>query len=628
VDEDPAAGTTTLGWDEGLGALARPWRAAIDPAANPEVWVFRASASLFGYNAPDYRLLDPAVAERISPDDWNTARLPEDEDHPERIYLDAVHPGVEPDGWIALVTTGDALLAPDQAGVAAGRHEPYVELYPVLEVAEASRLGYTLSATVTRVTVDTTVRDGIREPENIRRFPLRTTTVLIRSERLELAEVPISQPLAGDVIELVGHHPDLHRRRRLVVTGELAGGTETATAVETVEIAQVTHEGPPGAAHTTITLANPLVNAYDPASVLIFGNVARASHGETVADEVLGDGDAAQEFQTFELRKGPLTYVGQPGAPGGVASTVELRVDDVRWEEVTDLHGLASDRRAYVVRRRPDATALMGFGDGRTAARLVSGRGNVTATYRVGLGPEGNVSAGALRTLLRKPLGLRGATNLAPAFGGTAAEPPAAVKATAPGTVRTFGRIVSLGDAEDAAREFIGIAKARATRAWDGERQVVDLVVAADGGGPTAPLLPDLQADLDARRDRHQSLRLREVRRLPIRVGLAVAIDRAHEVETVRAAAEAALRALLAFDALDIGQSVHLSDIHRAVQAVPGVVAVDVDELRFARPEDRLRRGGEAVAQPRLLVGPDEIASVEELDALRVTASFVKDAGT
>lgn len=619
VDEDADAGTTTLAWTEGLGAPPRPGRAAINPSADPEVWVFRAQAWPFGANAPDDRLVPDDLGLGVAT--WNDKFLPEDTARPEHVYLDTLYPDVVPGGWVALVTAEiDARTHPELRGF-----EGYVELYPVLETADTTRVNYTLAARVTRVTVDVAA-DG--SPTHIGYFPMRGTSILVQSERLPLARVPLGHssagpgadaphPVAGDVVALEGLHPDIHRGRRLVVLGALADGSGTGT--EAVEVESVAHD--PAAGTTTLSLTKPLANAYVPSAAVLHGNVARATHGERVAGEVLGDGDAARPFQAFDVAGAPVTFVSRPGAPGGVASTLEVRVDGVRWDEVPELYGQPGDARVHTARRQPDETLEVQFGDGVTGARPVSGRRNVTATYRVGLGPDGNVPAGSLRTLLEKPLGLKRATNPAPAAGGAAAESPDAVKENAPGTVRTFGRIVSLRDFEDAAREYVGIAKAAASWTWDGEQRVVELVVAADGGAVAEPLLVELRADLDARRDPYQPLAVREFTRRPVTVALTVVVDGAYVAEDVQAGSDAALRGLFAFDALDLGRSVHLSDVYAAIQAVAGVVAVDVDVFRFKWEPDRRGRGGGDLVVPRLLIGPGDLAWVDDVDDLRVTGT-------
>ena len=106
-----------------------------------------------------------------------------------------------------------------------------------------------------------------------------------------------------------------------------------------------------GEKRTTIRFGPSMAGRYQRDSVVIYGNVAAASHGESVAHEILGDGDAAQAFQSFLLKKLPVTYVPEPGAPGGVASTLKVRVDGVLWTEVPELYGQPADARVYMARR-------------------------------------------------------------------------------------------------------------------------------------------------------------------------------------------------------------------------------------------------------------------------------------
>jgi predicted phage baseplate assembly protein len=285
----------------------------------------------------------------------------------------------------------------------------------------------------------------------------------------------------------------------------------------------------------------------------------------------------------------------------------------VRWTEVAELYGQPPDARVFVSRRDATEATLVRAGDGRTGARVTSGRNNVTADYRVGLGPEGNVGGNSLRTLLKKPLGLKGVTNPGKANGGAAAPDSAAVKRTAPGTVRTFGRIVSIRDFEDAALEYVGVAKARAQYRWDTETRIVSLVVAGAAGATLDVTATGLMGDLDARRDPHQPLVIENFDPRPIALRASITIEPAYVPANVVAAADTALRARLAFDALELGEGISLSDVHRAISDVPGVISVDVDELRFkSQPEGTLK--------PRLLIARNQliwVAASSDLVVLR-----------
>ena len=72
------------------------------------------------------------------------------------------------------------------------------------------------------------------------------------------------------------------------------------------------------------------------------------------------------------------------------------------------------------------------FGDGRSGARLPSGTNNVRATYRKGLGVDGNVVAGSLTQLMTRPLGLKSVSNPLPAEGGTDPEAASAARQSIP----------------------------------------------------------------------------------------------------------------------------------------------------------------------------------------------------
>jgi hypothetical protein len=164
---------------------------------------------------------------------------------------------------------------------------------------------------------------------------------------------------------------------------------------------------------TTLVLEKAMQNSYDPFSVKIYANVARATHGESV-HEVLGSGDSAQANQHFTLRKQPLTYVSAP-TPSGTESTVEVRVNDVKWQEVPSLYGLDERVRSYITRTDDDGKSTLIFGDGKSGARLPTGQENVLATYRTGIGMQGMVRAGQLSLLMTRPLGVKGVINpLAP----------------------------------------------------------------------------------------------------------------------------------------------------------------------------------------------------------------------
>ncbi|MCW5983244.1 MAG: baseplate J/gp47 family protein [Bryobacteraceae bacterium] len=335
--------------------------------------------------------------------------------------------------------------------------------------------------------------------------------------------------------------------------------------------------------------ADHLVIAFTPApsrcfstdTCVLLGNVAKATHGETVKDEVLGNGDASSRLQKFQLRKTPVTFIPQPGAPHGVANTLQVRVDGVLWKEVVTLLGEAPDARVYATAVADDAKMTVQFG-GEPGSRLPSGRNNVVAQYRQGLGPDGNVRAASITTLLDRPVGLKSVVNPAVASGGSAPEPLETARANAPNTVRTFGRIVSLTDFEDAARELSTVAKAKSSLSWTGNEQEVSVAVAGEAGKVlSAEVLRGVLADLNSRRDVNRRLTIRAHQNVAVRISGRVQVNPAYLLDAVQSAVNAALLDLFRFENRDLGEPAFISDAFRVAQAVAGVVAIDLDNFKY-----------------------------------------------
>ena len=222
------------------------------------------------------------------------------------------------------------------------------------------------------------------------------------------------------------------------------------------------------------------------------------------------------------------------------------------------------------------------FGDGRTGARLPSGASNVVARYRTGAGLAGRMRGGQLTTLLERPVGVRAVTNALPSDGGIDPETLATARTAAPATVRTFGRAIALMDFEDVARQT-GIAfAARASWAWIGLEQAIQLTVAGAGGQRlSADAMAQLHGALGSARDPNHLLLLGNLWRVPIVVTARVMRDPAFEADAVGEAVLAAVVAFFAFEVQPMGRALHLSQLVAAMQAVRGVVAVDVDRFHI-----------------------------------------------
>jgi predicted phage baseplate assembly protein len=359
--------------------------------------------------------------------------------------------------------------------------------------------------------------------------------------------------------------------------------------------------------HTTLRLKDDLEHCFDRAALRINANVAHATHGETVR-EVLGAGDGSQAYQRFALKQPPLTYV-SAATPAGARSTLEVRVNDLLWQEVDTLYGRGPRERVYVTHPLDDGgegKTVVEFGDGVTGARLPTGRDNVRATYRKGIGRAGLVQAGQLSQLMTAPLGVKSAVNPEAPTGGDDPESLADARQNAPLTVLTLGRAVSLRDYEDFARAFPGVAKALAT--WslvDQERRVLITVAGPDGAAipPDSDTFGNLVAALTAAGDPYVPFALASSCPVTFRLSASLKVDEpTYDRKAVHDAVEQALRVQFSFAARGFAQPVALSEVIAVIQQTPGVVAVDVNAL--------YRRGEPVALNPRLPAAPPLVDAI------------------
>jgi photosystem II stability/assembly factor-like uncharacterized protein len=329
-----------------------------------------------------------------------------------------------------------------------------------------------------------------------------------------------------------------------------------------------------------LKLVDPVQNIYDPETVQIYANIVAATHGETIA-EVLGSGDGIATNQQFVLKKPPLTHVAALTANGS-SSTLQIRVNDVLWQEVPNLYQRQPQEPIYISRMADDRSVTITFGDGKSGNRLPSGRENIVATYRTGIGLGGEVAAGQLSLLKTRPLGISQVNNLLPATGAADPETRAEARVSAPLTTRTLNRIVSLQDYEDFARSFVGIGKAQAIALWTGNIQQVHITIGAIGGKSVIPetaLYENLVAAIENARDPLQQVQVDSYQRLQFNLAAKLLIDPRYLPKQVIDRVKTTLIARFAFEQQSFGRAVTAAEAIATIQAIEGVVAVDLDAL-------------------------------------------------
>ena len=555
----------------------------VDPAA-PGVYAFRRRAAVFGHGAPRWRSLPPGMRTGVwsgttaetgggaYPKPWDEADSQDGVYTPDKrnvredsqgvalsaVRLDQQYPDATKGSWTVL-EQGGSLTA-----------------YRIGAAEDESVTDYAQSAKVTALALREATGSSTTTPTSVDAFKTKRTTAHVASAPLDLAEIPLPEEVArtDTALELDRLVLGLAEGKPVALHGERFDLRGVA-ADEVVILTDVTHE----AGRTTLHFDG-LGFSYVRRTLRLSANIVAATHGETVPHEVLGGGSGAP-FQRFALRKPPLTHV--PAAtPTGGASTLEVRVDGVRWDEASSLYELGPRDECYVVRRSDDGRSEVVFGDGVHGARVPTGLENVAARYRSGIGLPGLVPARKLTLLAARPPGVREVANPLPSAGAEDPEDRDAARRNAPLTVLTLDRVVSLSDYEDFARAFAGIAKAGAADLWRGERRLVHLTVAGERG----ELVDDagrrrLAQALDGVRDPGREVRIGSYQPLPFVVAGDVLVDERLEATVVADAVVAALTAAFSFEAREFATAVTLSEVIRVFMGVTGVLDATVSALHL-----------------------------------------------
>jgi predicted phage baseplate assembly protein len=217
------------------------------------------------------------------------------------------------------------------------------------------------------------------------------------------------------------------------------------------------------------------------------------------------------------------------------------------------------------------------------------------AVYRTGNGAAGNVGAESIAHLYTHDAALRAETRLVrnplPASGGVEPETLSEVRAYAPSAFRTQERAVTEADYAAVTERHPDVQRAIATFRWTGSWHTVFITVDRLGG---APMDDDFEESIRRHVERYRMAGHDLEIDGPRYVSLEIEMQVCAEPDYFRADVQAALLQLFsnrvlpdgrlgAFhpDQFTFGQTVYLSPLIAAAQAVPGVMSVQVN--RFQR---------------------------------------------
>ncbi|MFF0445266.1 baseplate J/gp47 family protein [Streptomyces sp. NPDC004609] len=299
-----------------------------------------------------------------------------------------------------------------------------------------------------------------------------------------------------------------------------------------------------------------------------------AVEGLTVADEPVGVSDGSGN-QVYPLEKRPVIQdsivvtVSEPGGP-------------TRWTEVPTLAASTPADRHFMSRRDASGRAVIRFGDGVNGMAPPSADDvspvRITAGYRIGGGPEGNV--GPNLSFAPSWPTIKQAVNPKAAAGGTAAEDLDRARSLAPRLFRAQDRAVTLDDHIDLARRVPGVGKVRAVAtSWND----ITLYVAPTGrvAQPSELLKRDLLAHFEQHRMASVNLSLVGPSPCDVYLGARIWAQPYFARSAVQRAVEDTIVSYLAFDNVDFGGRIYLSRVYDLLQELEQVLSLTV--FKFGR---------------------------------------------
>lgn len=324
-----------------------------------------------------------------------------------------------------------------------------------------------------------------------------------------------------------------------------------------------------------LELADNLPTGATHGNLAINANVVSIGHGETRPQRVLGSGDATQSHQHFVLEVDEVSFVPDATQSSGVRADLELQVAGQVWEQVANLKDSGPADNHYTVRMTEVGYVRLLFGDGSHGRRLPTGTNNLRVSYRQGVGAAGNLDPGSLVKPVKPHRMVDSLEQPIASSGGAATEDVTSLRTSAPATLLTLERAVSLEDFALLARSHSSVWQARAFALRPGRRQRerVEVVVALSEG---APLLPELQTNLidfvrsHAVPGAHVSVE--EYEAVVVAFQVIVRLDySAFDKEAVLANVKATLEEAFSLKRRRLGQPLYRGELYKVVEAVTGV---------------------------------------------------------
>jgi hypothetical protein len=542
-----------------------------------------------------------------------------------------VNDGTNARVWVQLTTNADLLIVPAQTQILGRLDRIPLRITPASQILdEAMRQHPIVFETLHEITLFTAHDTMAFYTWSDRQccLPKGATTATLVGHLPDLPDnaVLIFEEQRGP---LTGEEADAGRTRRYAVrlTSVVTFGnggqplTDPLTGTEITEIEWMAEDALPFPFCLSGFTDEEHGDQYRDDLSIVHGNIVLADHGLTVADGSLGKVQAPQILLPPQpgadrcqrppplfgpprfrpsLQGKPLTQaspydktlpasqsliVDPDGSRPAISLESTLGADTAQWLPQRDLLGSAADAREFVVEIESEQTAYLRFGDDELGEEPEPGT-SFSATYRVGNGTAGNIGAETLGHIVSNNAAIIGVRNPLPASGGVDPESAAQIRRDAPQAFRTQKRAVTEADYARTAELDRSIQRAAATFRWTGSWHTVFITPDRFDGLPlTNDFELELRAEIEPYRMAGHDLEIDSPHYASLEIAMFVCVQPDYFRSDVRAALLEVFssgirpdgsKGFFQPDRFTFGQTVYLSALYAAAQAVPGVASMQI----------------------------------------------------
>lgn len=311
------------------------------------------------------------------------------------------------------------------------------------------------------------------------------------------------------------------------------------------------------------------------------GNTVKviATQGFTVAEEIVTAQATGQPNQVYPLENTEV-----------IEGSVSIAIDNITYEKVQYLIDVPGTTPAFTTFTDADGITYVQFGD-NIGGRIPPLNRTIYASYRVGGGTVGNVSAGSLTEFISGFSSGLTVTNQSAAAGGEDPETTDSIKINAPISLKSLNRAVSLSDYSSLTLQVAGVAKANATSETYSSVIVYfapfgDRGVEADNITPTGifdALELNVVSYLRGKAPANTTITLAPPSYVKVDIKLSVTVLPQYRRTNVQYAVLSAVSDILDFTNVLFGDRISLQYLMRAIATVPGV---DFTEVQLFRRND------------------------------------------